>query len=80
MELKELVDKCYYINLEHRTDKKEALMSHLNDLNILESKTSDGLIRIDCGLQENIIESTRNTILTIDNNDPLSIVINLRTV
>jgi hypothetical protein len=52
----------------------------LNDLNILESKTSDGRVRVDCGIQDNIIQSTRNTILTIDNNDPLSIVINLRTV
>jgi hypothetical protein len=52
----------------------------LNDLNILESRTADGLIRIDSGIQNNIIQSTRNTILTIDENDPLSIVINLRTV
>jgi len=52
----------------------------LNDLNVLESKTADGLIRIDSGIQDNIIQSTRNTILTIDNDDPLSIVINLRTV
>jgi hypothetical protein len=52
----------------------------LNDLNILEAKTPDGLIRIESGIQDNIIQSTRNTILTIDNNDPSSIIINLRPV
>jgi GR25 family glycosyltransferase involved in LPS biosynthesis len=50
MGLKGLVDKCYYINLEHRTDKKEALISHLNNLNILDSFTrSEGVRPEDLG-------------------------------
>jgi hypothetical protein len=52
----------------------------LNDLNILQSRTPDGLIRIDSGIQTNIIQSSRNTIITIDEDDPTSIVINLQTV
>jgi hypothetical protein len=52
----------------------------LNDLNILQSRTVDGQIRIDSGIQNNIIQSTRNTILTIDEGDPTSIVVNLQTV
>jgi hypothetical protein len=52
----------------------------LNDLNILQSRTPDGLIRIDSGIQNNIIQSTRNTILTIDEEDPISIVVNLQTI
>jgi hypothetical protein len=52
----------------------------LNDLNILQSRTPDGLIRIDSGIQNNIIQSARNTILTIDEDDLLSIVVNLQTV
>jgi hypothetical protein len=52
----------------------------LNDLNILQSRTPDGLIRIDSGIQTNIIQSSRNTIITIDEDDPTSIVVNLQTV
>jgi hypothetical protein len=51
----------------------------LNDLTILESKTPDGLIRITSSTQNSIIEATKNTILTIDESDPSSIVVNLQT-
>lgn len=37
MNLNSLVDKCYYINLDHRVDKRDALESHLTDLNIEKS-------------------------------------------
>ena len=52
----------------------------LNDLNILRTETFDGLVRIDSGIQNNIIQSTRNVILTIDENDLTSIVVNLQTI
>jgi hypothetical protein len=52
---------------------------NLNDLNIIQSKTPDGLVRINSGTQNNIIQSNKNTILTIDEDDPTSIVINLQT-
>lgn len=52
----------------------------LTDLNIVSVLASDGLIRINCGLQNNIIQSARNTILTIDETDPSSIVINLQPI
>lgn len=47
----------------------------INDLNIVSTTASDGQIRITCGLKNNIIQSSRNTILVIDN-EPSSIVIN----
>jgi len=50
----------------------------LTDINVLSVVDSDGLIRINSGLQNNIIQSERNTILTIDETDPASIVINLQ--
>jgi hypothetical protein len=52
----------------------------INDLNILQSRTNDGSVRIDSGTQNNIIQSSRNTILTIDDSDPVSIVVNLQTI
>lgn len=52
----------------------------LNDINILSTTTSDGLIRINCGTQSGLIESTRNTILTIDESDSAGITINLQAV
>ena len=38
---------------------------------------SDGLIRIDIESEEGIIETVRNTIITIDEDDPVSIVTTL---
>jgi hypothetical protein len=52
----------------------------LTDLNIIDVKSDDGLIRIDCGIENNIIQSNRNTILTIDEFDNSSISINLTSV
>jgi hypothetical protein len=52
----------------------------LTDLNVLDALSTDGLIRINCGVQNNIIQSARNTILTIDQNDPTSILVNLQKV
>ncbi len=47
----------------------------LNDLNIISNESVDGLLRITCGLKNNIIQSQKNTILVIDN-EPSSITIN----
>ncbi len=52
----------------------------LTDINIVSVLASDGLLRINCGLQNNIIQSARNTILTIDETDPSSILINLQQI
>jgi hypothetical protein len=52
----------------------------LNDLNILSVPYVDGYIRLNCGVQNGIIQSVRNTILTIDENDPAAIVVNLENV
>jgi hypothetical protein len=52
----------------------------LNDLNILELISPNGFISINSGIQNNIIQSKRNTILTVDEDDTTSIVVNLQTV
>jgi hypothetical protein len=49
----------------------------LNDINILSVSSADGLIRLTIEADEGIIESARNTIITIDETDPVSIVVNL---
>lgn len=51
----------------------------LNDLKIADSKTSDGFIRITCASKNNIIGSSKNVILTIDEDDISAIIINLQT-
>jgi hypothetical protein len=50
----------------------------LNDLNILSTETTDGLIRIECQTQTGIIQSSRNSIISIDDSDPYSTTINLQ--
>lgn len=52
----------------------------LNDLNVISTPTTDGLIRINCGTESSIIQSQRNTIVTIDETDPNAILINLTAV
>ncbi|MCK9369121.1 hypothetical protein M0R04_04135 [Candidatus Dojkabacteria bacterium] len=52
----------------------------LNDLNIVSTKTLDGLIKIECPTQTGIIQSSRNSILVIDESDPYSIIINLQEI
>lgn len=52
----------------------------LNDITILSVSTTDGLIRLDVESEFGIVESTRNTILTVDQTDPSSVVINLTEV
>ena len=50
---------------------------NLDDINILSVSSVDGLIRLTIEAEQGIIESARNTIITIDENDPVSIVVNL---
>jgi hypothetical protein len=52
----------------------------ISDINILSLASSDGLIRLNIESQNGIIESVRNTIITIDETDPSSIVVNLSEV
>jgi hypothetical protein len=52
----------------------------LNDLNILSTYTNDGLIRINVQSQNEIINSVRNNIITIDLNDTASIITNISTL
>ncbi len=49
----------------------------LNDIRILSVASTDGLLRLTVESQEAILESVRNTIITIDENDPVSIVVSL---
>lgn len=58
----------------------EAGIVTINDTNILRTDTSDGLIRLNCGTESSIIQATRNTILTFDENDSAAISVNLKTV
>jgi hypothetical protein len=49
----------------------------LDNLNILSTYSNDGLLRINARSQKDIISSNKNTIITIDQTDPTSIVTNL---
>jgi len=52
----------------------------INDLNVTSVTSSDGLIRLSIESNEGIIEPVKNTIITVDENDSTSIVINLSKV
>jgi len=52
----------------------------LNDINIIGVSSPDGLVRVSIEAEEGIIESIRNTIITIDEQDPVSIVLSLTNV
>ncbi len=49
----------------------------ISDINILSVSSTDNLIRLSLESQEDIIESSKNTIITIDEDDPTAIVVNL---
>jgi hypothetical protein len=53
---------------------------NIDDINILTVSSTDGLIRLTIEADEGIIESARNTIITVDETDPVSIVVNLTKV
>ena len=57
-------------------DYKNGIVS-INDIKILSVTSDDNLIRISIEADEAILESTRNTIITIDETDPISVVVNL---
>jgi hypothetical protein len=52
----------------------------LNDINILSTNTFDGTVRISSGVQSSIIQSSRNTILTIDEQDTTSISVTVESI
>jgi len=49
----------------------------ITDINIVSVSSSDGYIRLTIEAEESLIRSIRNTIITIDETDPTSIVTNL---
>lgn len=57
-------------------DYKNGIVA-INDIKILSVTSDDNLIRISIEADEAILESTRNTIITIDETDPISVVVNL---
>jgi hypothetical protein len=52
----------------------------IDSINILSVASTDGQIRLTVEAEEGILESVRNTILTIDEDDPASIETNLQKV
>ena len=52
----------------------------INDINIRSVSSDDGLIRLTIEAEKGIIQSNRNTIITIDETDPTSIVTTLETI
>jgi len=52
----------------------------INDINIRSLDTDDGLIRLSIEAEKGIIQSVRNTIITIDEDDPTSIVTTLEVI
>ena len=52
----------------------------INDINVRSVSSDDGLIRLTIEAEKGIIQSVRNTIITIDETDPTSIVTTLETV
>ena len=52
----------------------------INDIKILSVSSSDSLIRLTIESQEAILESAKNTIITIDETDPVSVVISLTNI
>jgi hypothetical protein len=52
----------------------------LKEINIRSVLTTDGFIRLNFRAEESIIESSRNTIITIDDTDPASIIATLEKV
>ena len=52
----------------------------LNDINIRSINSTDRLIRLTIESEKGIIQSVRNTIITIDEDDPTSIVTTLETI
>ncbi len=52
----------------------------INDINVRSVSSDDGLIRLTIEAEKGIIQSNRNTIITIDETDPTSIVTTLETI
>jgi len=52
----------------------------LNDIRILSVASTDGFLRLTVESKEAILESAKNTIITIDETDPVSVVISLTNI
>jgi hypothetical protein len=57
-------------------DYKNGIVS-INNIKILSVTSDDNLIRISIEADESILQSERNTIITIDETDPISVVVSL---
>ena len=68
------------VNSKAGTINYDSGLITLNDLQILSTASSDGDISIDIEAQNGIISSQKNTIITIDLNDPSSISTELQTI
>ena len=49
----------------------------INDINILSVSSTDNLIRLSLESDEDLVRSSKNTIITIDDEDPTAIVVEL---
>jgi hypothetical protein len=65
------------INSNAGTIDYESGIIYINDIRFLSTNSTDGLIRLNIEAERGIIKSVRNTILTIDDNDPTSITTTL---
>ena len=52
----------------------------ISDINILSVNSFDGLLRLSVESESGFLRSSKNTIITIDENDPTSITVNLLSV
>jgi hypothetical protein len=53
---------------------------YINDINILSVSSTDGLIRLSLEAERGIIETNKNTIITLDEDDPSAITIDLESI
>jgi len=53
---------------------------YINDINILSVSSTDGLIRLSLESERGIIETNKNTIITLDEDDPSAITIELESI
>ena len=68
------------VNSKAGTINYETGLITLENLQILSTATSDGLVSIDIESENGILSSQKNTIITIDLNDPTSISTDLQTI
>ena len=68
------------INSNAGTINYDTGVIEINDLRVLSVSSSDGLIRVTVESEDGVIESAKNTIVTIDEDDVSSIITTLETI